>query len=312
MTQGAAMTSMSATPHPVLSVRSLTHRYGDVVAVDDVDLEVVAGECVALLGPNGAGKTTLVRAVIGLQTPHQGAVAILGRDARSSATRRHLGVMQQSVGFPRTSTVRELLASAALQYRKPTDAVDRILTSTGLADLGRRLAHRLSGGQQRRVQLALALIGEPDLLVLDEPTEGLDLESRRAFWTLIDERREVGTAVLLTTHLIEEAARVADRVVVLAQGRVIASDTPAALRRRLAGRRITCRSAIDVATVRAHPAVSTAEVADAYLHVVTSAPETVLRELLLHDPTLTDLSVDAASLEDAVLGLTVRREEVPA
>jgi ABC-2 type transport system ATP-binding protein len=296
----------------VLAVRSLTHRYGDVVAVDDVDLEVVAGECVALLGPNGAGKTTLVRAVIGLHTPHHGDVAIRGRDPRSAATRRHLGVMQQSVGFPRTTRVRELLVSAALQHRKPADAVERTLALTGLTNLARRRAHRLSGGQQRRVQLALALIGEPDLLVLDEPTEGLDLESRRAFWTLIDERREAGTAVLLTTHLIEEAARVADRVVVLAHGRVIASDTPAALRRRLAGRRISCHSALDTDTVRAHPAVSSADRIDGRLHVTTAAPEEVLREVLLHDPTLADLTVDTASLEEAVLGLTARAEEVPA
>jgi ABC-2 type transport system ATP-binding protein len=303
---------MSSIPHPVLAVRSLTHRYGDVVAVDDVDLEVVAGECVALLGPNGAGKTTLVRAVIGLHTPHHGDVAIRGRDPRSAATRRHLGVMQQSVGFPRTTRVRELLVSAALQHRKPADAVERTLALTGLTNLARRRAHRLSGGQQRRVQLALALIGEPDLLVLDEPTEGLDLESRRAFWTLIDERREAGTAVLLTTHLIEEAARVADRVVVLAHGRVIASDTPAALRRRLAGRRISCHSALDTDTVRAHPAVSSADRIDGRLHVTTAAPEEVLREVLLHDPTLADLTVDTASLEEAVLGLTARAEEVPA
>lgn len=295
-----------------LGVTDLQHRYGATVALAGVDLRVDPGECVALLGPNGAGKTTLVNAAVGLVAPQAGRVRVAGHDPRAAATRRHLGVVQQAAGFPRTLRVGEITRGAAVRHGVPTRAAGPVLHEVGLAELASRRCHRLSGGQQQRLQLALALVGDPDLLVLDEPTVGLDPAARRGFWALLEERKRRGTAILLTTHLIEESARVADRVVVLDRGRVVASDTPQRLRTRLPDRRVTCRTTLDRATLAARPDVLRVESEDDLVHLATRSPEALLRRLLADDPDLGDLRVEAASLEQAVVALTATTEAVAA
>jgi ABC-2 type transport system ATP-binding protein len=297
----------------VLEVRGARHRFGSTVALDGVDLSVDAGECVALLGPNGAGKTTLVGQVTGLLGSGPGTIRVVGGDPRRASTRRHLGVVQQSVGFPRTLTVRELVRGAALRLGLPAEAAGPVLAEVGIADLARRRAGKLSGGQQQRLQLAMALVGDPALLVLDEPTVGLDVTARRAFWRTLERRRDRGTGVLLTTHLVEEAGAVADRVVVLHRGRELVTGTPTALAARLPDRTITARSDLDDAVIRGLAGLTGFQRNGPHVRLTGSPPERLVHQLLSADPSLQDLRVEGAGLEEALVHLTTELpEEVPA
>ncbi|WP_199433224.1 ABC transporter ATP-binding protein [Qaidamihabitans albus] len=298
------MTQEKATADTVLEIRAVHHRYGRALALDGVDLRLVAGECVALLGPNGAGKTTLVNLVNGLLPAQAGRVRLAGGDPRDAATRRHLGVVQQSLGFPDTLKVGELVTGAAVRAGMPRAAAAPVLAELGLTDLAGRRAARLSGGQKQRVQLAMALVSDPALLVLDEPTAGLDVPARRRFWQILAQRRARGTAVLVTTHLIAETAAIADRVVVLDHGRVVAAGSPAALAARLPDRTVIARTSLGPARLAGLPgAVSVREDGD-HVRIGTRAPESLLRVLLAEDPELSDLRVEGAGLSDAVVGLT--------
>jgi len=289
----------------VLEVRGARHRYGDKVALDGVDLRVDEGECVALLGPNGAGKTTLVNMIVGLLARQGGEVAILGGDPRNAATRRALGVVQQSLGFPSTLKVRELVVGAAVRGGLPRTAAGPVLAELELTELADRRVSKLSGGQKQRVQLAMALVTNPALLVLDEPTAGLDALSRRRFWHLLAQRRAQGTGVLVTTHLIEESAAVADRVVVLSGGRVVGEGTPDELVALLPDRTVIATTKLDDVRLRALPGVLSLSRGDGLVRLRTSAPEALLRVLLVEDPTLSDLRVEHAGLEEAVISLGV-------
>jgi ABC-2 type transport system ATP-binding protein len=252
---------------------------------------------VALLGPNGAGKTTLVNTLVGLLRPTAGRVAIDGADPQRAQTRKNLGVMLQSVGFPRTLKVGELVSGWAVRAGKPRATASAVLDEVGIADLSARRTHKLSGGQQQRLQLAMALVADPILLVLDEPTAGLDIASRRAFWNILAARRARGAAVLLTTHQIDEAAATADRVIVLHQGRVVASDRPIELTSRLPDRSVSARTTLDTAYLRSLPGVISVTHDAGRVHLATSQAEAAVRELLNADSDLRDLRVEAASLE---------------
>jgi ABC-2 type transport system ATP-binding protein len=297
----------------VVTIRALDHRYGEAHALRGVDLTVAAGECVALLGPNGAGKTTLVSALTGMLIPTAGAVQIDGADPRLPATRRRLGVVHQQAGFPRTLTVRELVGGWAVRAGRTASAADAALTEVGLQDLTRRRVTELSGGQQQRLQLAMALVVDPTLLVLDEPTVGLDIDARRRFWATLAGRRDRGTAVLLTTHGIEEAAAVADRVVVLHEGRVIASGHPADLTAQLPDRTVTARTSLRDGELRALPGVVDVALVDGRMRATSAGAEATVRALLAADPTLSDLRVEGATLEQAIVAMTTQRvQEVAA
>jgi len=287
----------------VLDVRGVRHRYGGTVAVDGVDLRVDAGECVALLGPNGAGKTTLVNLVIGLLARQEGTVSIAGGDPRFAATRRNLGVVQQTLGFPTTLKVRELVVGCAVRAGLPRSAAGPVLAELGLTEPAGRRAVKLSGGQRQRLQLAMALVGDPALLVLDEPTVGLDVAARRAFWATVASRRERGVGVLVTTHLIDESAAVADRVVVVDKGRVVASGTPDELIAVLPDRTVIATTAWDDARLLALPGVLSMSREGARVRLRTRSPEAALRVLLVEDPTVADLRVEHAGLEEAVVSI---------
>lgn len=291
----------------VLSVRGASHRYGNTHALDTVDLTVAAGECVALLGPNGAGKTTLVNVVVGLLARQHGQVELAGGDPRDAATRRHLGVVQQSLGFPNTLKVGELVEGAAIRGGRHRGAAAPVLAELELTELAGRRASRLSGGQRQRVQLAMAIVTQPDLLVLDEPTTGLDVPARRRFWDIVRRRRDAGAGVLLTTHLLEEPAAVADRVVVLHDGRVLADEPPAALTGRIPDRTVTARTRLGVDELEQLPAAVSVTHDGEHARIGTREPERLLRTLLARDEQLTDLRVEGAGLEEAVVGLTERR-----
>ncbi|HEY4021583.1 MAG TPA: ABC transporter ATP-binding protein [Pseudonocardiaceae bacterium] len=292
------------TTQAVLAVDGLRYRYGETVALDGVDLQVDRGECVALLGPNGAGKSTLVTIVVGLLIPQQGTVRILGGDPRRAATRRRLGVSQQTLGFPNTLTVRELVTGAAIRGGLRAAAAGPILAELGLTELARRRASKLSGGQRQRVQLAMALVTEPALLVLDEPTVGLDVPTRRHFWEILARRRAQGVAVLVTTHLIEESAAVADRVVVLDHGLILADAPPEELASRLPDRTVTVKTRLDQAELTRMPGVLSVTPDHELVRIQTRSPEDLLRVLLARDPALSELRVQDAGLEEAFVALT--------
>ena len=296
------------TTQAVMAAEGLSHQYGETVALDGVDLRVDPGECVALLGPNGAGKSTLIMIAVGLLAPQQGSVRIAGGDPRRAATRRRLGVAQQTLGFPNTLTVHELVTGAAVRGGLRAAAAGPILAELGLTEVARRRVSKLSGGQKQRVQLAMALVTEPTLLVLDEPTVGLDTAARRHFWQILARRRAQGTAVLVTTHLIEESAALADRVVVLDHGRVLADAPPRELVERLADRTVTARTGIRQEALQKLPGVLSVTYEDDLVTIQTRSPEEVLRVLLAQDPDLSELRVQDAGLEEAVVALTAGEE----
>ena len=290
----------------VLQIEGVGHRYGDVLALAGIDITVAPGECVALLGPNGAGKSTLIGLATGLLTVQTGVVRVCGGDPRLAGTRRALGVVQQEMGFPRTLTAGEIVRYAAVRAGQRRSAAGPVLAEVGITELAARRVTKLSGGQQQRVALAMALVGDPTLLMLDEPTTGLDLTARRAFWQTIRTRRDHGTGILLTTHIVEEAAAMADRVVVLDHGRVVAADSPDGLTALLPDRTITARTTLADATLLAVPGVLTVHRDGDRLRVATTSPEDVLRVWLAADPHLADLRVEGANLEQALLAITDR------
>ena len=215
---------------PALSCRGLVKRYGDLVAVDGLDLEVQAGECFGLLGPNGAGKTTTVELFEGLLSPDGGTLEVLGQRWRGDgqALRSRLGVQLQETRFPEKLRVTELAELFRSFYREGLEPA-AALALVGLEEKRRAFVRELSGGQKQRLSLACALVGDPEVLFLDEPTTGLDPASRRQIWEIVERLKERGRTVLLTTHYMEEAARLCDRVAIVDRGRILAEGAPAAL-----------------------------------------------------------------------------------
>ncbi|MEZ5114727.1 MAG: ABC transporter ATP-binding protein [Candidatus Nanopelagicales bacterium] len=220
-----------------VSVRALTKRYGDLAAVDGVDLDIPLGECFSLLGPNGAGKTTLVEILEGYRRPTSGSVTVLGETPEHAdrGWRARIGVVLQSDRDLGDLTVREAVRHFAGYYPHPRDP-DEVLDAVGLTDKATSRNETLSGGQRRRLDVALGVIGRPELLFLDEPTTGFDPEARREFWQLIEGLKAEGTTILLTTHYLDEAEHLADRVGVIAAGRIVALGSPEALGGRHDGR----------------------------------------------------------------------------
>lgn len=296
-------------PSPLASLRGVRRRYGAVVALDGVDLDLHAGEVLALLGANGAGKSTAVGLMLGLGTPDAGEARLFGQPAGALAARRRTGVMLQSAGLPENARVDELLTLTRSYYPAPRSVAECVALA-GLDGLLDRRYGRLSGGQQRRVQFALALCGRPQALFLDEPTTGLDIEARQALWAAIRALVADGTGVLLTTHYLEEAEALADRVVVLDRGRVAAAGRLAEVRALVSQRRIGGFSALDVARIAAWPGVRSAvrgAAGDpARIEIVADDAEAVaiVRRLLAEDAALSDLEVRRAGLADAFLEIT--------
>ncbi len=218
-----------------VDVRGLRKRYGDKTAVDGLDLQVRRGEIFAVLGPNGAGKTTTVEILEGFRDRDAGQVSVLGEDPATAGRdwRSRIGVVMQDSRDLSEATVEELVRHFARYYPAPRDP-DEVIDAVGLRDKARTRCRRLSGGQRRRVDVALGIVGDPELLFLDEPTTGFDPQARRAFWELVTGLRHGGTTVLLTTHYLDEAEQLADRVAVVRDGQVVALDAPASLGGRAA------------------------------------------------------------------------------
>jgi ABC-2 type transport system ATP-binding protein len=289
--------------HAIAELRHASKRFGAVTALDDVDLTLAPGKVTAILGQNGAGKTTAVRLMIGLTQPTSGSAQLFGLDPRSLAARQRVGVMLQISKVPETLKVREHIHLFSSYYPAPMPAAE-VVAIAGLTGLEHRTFGRLSGGEKQRVLFALAICGNPDLLVLDEPTVGLDVETRRRFWHETRELIARGRSLLLTTHYLEEADALADRIVILQRGRIIADGTPAQIKTRAGGRQIRCVTRTPVDVARALPTVTSARVDDDALVLLVGDAEHVARELLTRDPSLTALEITRANLEDAFVEIT--------
>ena len=287
----------------VASLEGVSKSYGDVRALKGVNFRVRAGEVVALLGPNGAGKTTAVKLLLGLLQPNAGKVRVLGGDPTNPENRMRTGAMLQVGRVPETLRVREHIDLFSSYYQNPMPAA-AVLAAAGLEKLSNRKFGELSGGQRQRVLFALAICGNPDLLFLDEPTVGLDVEARRMLWEEIRQLVDRGKTVLLTTHYLQEADALADRVAVINKGEIIAEGSPSQIKAQTAGKRIRCITSLTMDALRQIPGVT--EVKEDREAVELHAPEAepVLRELLARDANLAGLEVTAAGLEEAFLALT--------
>jgi ABC-2 type transport system ATP-binding protein len=295
---------------PVATLEGVTHRYGAVEALSRLSLALAAGQVTALLGPNGAGKTTIVRLLTGLTRPTEGRATLFGMNPQHPEPRRRLGVMLQVGRVPETLTVREHVMLFASYYPAPLP-LERVLRLAGLEALSARRYGALSGGERQRLQFALAIVGDPALLFLDEPTVAMDVESRQRFWAGIRELAEAGCSILLTTHHLEEADAIASRVIVLGRGRVLADDTPAHIKQRAAGRKLRCQTQLSPAELQALPGVRQVltEGTAALLHSLDS--DRTVRALIARDPLASQLEIHSAGLEEAFLALTAAGEEHP-
>jgi ABC-2 type transport system ATP-binding protein len=276
-----------------------TRRYGDVTALDQVSLDVRAGELVGLLGPNGAGKSTLLNLLVGLRRVTAGRVELFGGDPRDPAHRQQLGVTPQETGLPSTLRVREVVDFVAAHYPDPVPRAE-LLDRFGIADLDRRQTGGLSGGQKRRLAVALAFIGRPRLVILDEPTTGLDVEARHSLWAAIRSFHADGGTVLLSSHYLEEIEALAHRVVVLGQGRVLADDTVDAIRDIVGVRRVSL-VADDLPPL---PGVLGVERTDGRTHLLTSDADQLVRDLVNANVAFSGLEIRPTSLEEAFLTIT--------
>jgi ABC-2 type transport system ATP-binding protein len=282
----------------------LTKSYGEVRAVRSVDLTIAPGETVALLGPNGAGKSTTIDMMLGLTRPDSGSVSLFGMSPAEAAAAGVVGGMLQTGSLVEHLRVRELVTMVASLYPHPLD-VDDALTLSRSSDLADRWTTKLSGGQTQRVRFAIALVADPDLLLLDEPTAALDVEARRDFWSSMRAVAARGKTVIFATHYLEEADAFADRIVLLGRGTVVADGPPSQIKARVGARtiRVTLPGA-DLDTLRELAGVISVEQRGDVVIFTCSDAEAALRALLHRFPSAPDVEVRGAGLEEAFFALT--------
>jgi ABC-2 type transport system ATP-binding protein len=302
------------TKQPFIEVSQITKSYGSHQVLDQLDFRLMPGEIVAILGANGAGKTTFLQTMLGMVRPDQGQIQLFGQPVsalkQQMALRGKIGVMLQQASLPANLTGREHLQLFSAYYPAPMALTD-IIEQFGLASFIDQRFSTLSGGQQQSLLFALAMIGKPQLLFLDEPTVGLDVSARQAFWQHIRAAAAAGISVILTTHYLEEADQLASRIVVLKDGRFIADASPTALKAQNLLRRIDCHTALPSELVASWPHVHHVqamqianETARQRLLIDSEQPEHTLRQLLALDQSLSQLAVQPLSLEQTFLQLT--------
>jgi ABC-2 type transport system ATP-binding protein len=288
-----------------IELSKVAKSFGPVQAVRGIDLAVAPGETVALLGPNGAGKSTTIDMILGLSRPDSGTVSVLGASPAAAVKSGRVGGTLQAGSPPDQLRVRELVALMASYYPHPLP-VDDVLRQTGIEDIAGRWASKLSGGQAQRVRFAAALVGDPDLLVLDEPTSGIDVEGRREFWQAMRAVAERGKTILFATHYLEEADANADRIVLMARGRIVADGPATEIKAKVGTRTIRATlPAADLADLQALPGVLSAERHGDAITLSCSDTDAALSALLKSFPGARDTEVRGASLEEAFLELTV-------
>ncbi len=285
----------------------VTKEFGDVQAVRGIDLEIRPGEMVAFLGPNGAGKTTTIDMILGLSRPTSGTVEVLGMQPRQAIARGLVAAVMQTGGLLKDLTVRETVQYTASLFAD-TKPVDDVLESAGITGLADRRVAKCSGGEQQRLRFAMALLSDPALLLLDEPTTGMDVEGRRSFWSAIREDAQQGRSVLFATHYLEEADLYADRIVLISNGSIVADGTGSEIKSLASGR--TVRATLpgaDDAALAGLDGVDSVEVRGDQVYVHSSSSDAVAR-YLLNETGARDLEITAHGLEDAFLSLTGRTD----
>ena len=282
----------------IAELRDARKCFGKLTALDGLSIQVNPGELFALLGPNGAGKTTAISLFLGLARPDSGSARLFGMPPETIESRRGIGVMMQEAALAPELRVREQIEMVAAYYPAPLSA-DAVMERTGTTALARRPYGKLSGGQKRQVQFAMALVGRPRLLFLDEPTVGLDVRARELVWSTLQDVVMEGCSIVLTTHYLEEAEALADRVAVIAKGRLIADGSVDDLRSLVVRKRITCRTCLSAEQVSAWPDVQSASMDRDCLHITTTNAESVVRRLLAADDDLHDLELQRAGLGEA-------------
>lgn len=309
MTSARVTTSESSThqapPGAAVNLNGLRKSFGSLVAVRDLALTIAPGEVVAVLGPNGAGKSTTIDMLLGLTEPDAGSVTIFGMSPTEAVRGGHVGAMLQSGALLPDVTVGEMVRTFAALHRKPMSAQEA-MQRAGIADIAKQPTSKLSGGQMQRVRFALALVPDPDLLVLDEPTVAMDVEVRRAFWASMREFTSRGRTVLFATHYLEEADDFADRILVLAKGEIVADGTGSQIKSAVVGR--TIRATVpgaDQQQLAGLPGVTEVEMRAGQVWLKCRDSDTALRELLRHHTDAHDIEIHSANLEDAFLELTV-------
>ncbi|MHA1566161.1 MAG: ABC transporter ATP-binding protein [Alphaproteobacteria bacterium] len=287
---------------PIAQLAGVCKSFGATLALDELDLDVMPGEVLGLLGPNGAGKTTTISILIGQRRADRGSVRLFGQDPSRPTARTRLGVTPQGSDFPRTLRVAEVIDLVRAHYPNPR-ATSALLTEFGLAEIAARQTGGLSGGQRRRLAVALAFAGDPEFVVLDEPTTGLDARARRRLWQAAREFVGRGGTLLLTTHYLEEVEALADRVVLIDHGRVSAADTIAAIKARVAFAEVSFQAPA-VPQIRGIERVSQSGTA---ITLFTKDADRLVRDLVASQAPFADLRVQPASLEEAILTLTQGR-----
>ena len=288
----------------MVELQNVSKSFGEVKALDDISVAIDTGEVVAMLGPNGAGKTTSISIMLGTRRPNSGTARLFGLDPRDLRARSRLGVMLQESGVPGMLKVAEIVSLFGSYYPQPLKTEEAIEIA-GLREKSSSLVKDLSGGQRQRLYLALAVCGNPDVLFLDEPTVGMDVEGRRKFLQEVGEFAARGRTVVLTTHYLEEADQLAKRVIVVDRGHIIADSTPASIKARVAGKRVAFTSTRPVTTADLDglPLLSS-QLSDGHVRLLTNEPEAVLRELFRRGVDMQSLEVSGADLEEAFLAMT--------
>jgi ABC-2 type transport system ATP-binding protein len=288
---------------PAVELAGLTKSFGTVRAVRGIDLTVRPGEIVAFLGPNGAGKTTTIDMMLGLSQPDSGTARVYGMDPQAAVRHGLISAVMQTGGLLKDLTVRETLELTASLF-SDTKPISEVMDRAGIADIGDRRVGKCSGGQQQRLRFAMALLPDPELLVLDEPTTGMDVTGRRDFWQAIRQDAEQGRTVLFATHYLEEADAYADRIVLVAHGRVVADGTASEVKAIVSGR--TVRATLpdaDLVALQALPGVESVEVRGDSVLIASRDSDSVARHLLTHTGAR-DLEITSRGLEDAFISLT--------
>lgn len=293
---------------PAVELQQVSKRFGQVQALKDVSFDINSGDVVAILGPNGAGKTTSISIMLGTRRAATGTARLFGLDPRDLRARSRIGVMLQESGVPGMLRVEEIVGLFASYYPAPLP-VTQAISVAGLEEKARSLVKDLSGGQRQRLYLALAVCGDPEVLFLDEPTVGMDVEGRRKFLSEIGEFAARGRTVVLTTHYLEEADQLARRVIVIDKGQVIADSTPAEIKSRVAGKHVifTSGSQVTAAQLDGLP-LTGSSIEDHRVRLLTNQPETVVRELFQRGIDVNDLEVGGADLEEAFVAMTHHEE----
>lgn len=292
----------------IIQAKGVSKSFGQLKALEHVSLDIQAGEILALLGANGAGKTTLINLLLGRMRADSGSLSVLNYPAGHIMARKRIGTILQSAEMPGTLKVSEHIALFSSYYDQPLD-INEVLDKAQLTDLKDKKFEQLSGGQKQRVFFALAICGQPDVVFLDEPTVGLDVDARRQLWACIRDLSAQGTTVLLTTHYLEEADVLADRIVLLAQGKITMAGSPEHIKKQLGGKLIRFRSNWSQSKLSQISAVNAYHSKGDYHELLSEQTESTLKALLNECEDIRDLTVSQVSLEDAFISLNGKNNQ---